>query len=83
MRRIEREAIAIEADRIEQLRDSVEDALNVGLKPVPALPDSAEDGRFIVKVTDETPNHRVEALLVFAELKLHSSRTEQQSTEYL
>jgi|GEM_PF-3941628 len=42
MRRIERKAIAIETGRIAQLLDSIEDALNVGLKPVPALLELAE-----------------------------------------
>ena len=82
MRRIERELIAIEADRIEQLHESVEDTLNVGLKPVLALLDSAEDGRLIVEVADETPDHRVEALLKLAELELDFGRTEQQPAEH-
>lgn len=66
-----------------QLLDSVEDALDVGLEPVSALPDSAENGRFIVEVVDETPDHRVEAVLEFTELELDFGRTEQQSAEHL
>ena len=83
MRRIEREPIVIKADRIEQLHDSVEDTPNIGLKPVPALLDSAENGRLIVELADETPDHRIEALLKFAELELDFSRTEQQPAEHL
>ena len=82
MRRIEREAIPIEADQIEQLHDSVKHALYVGLEPVPALPDSAENGRLICDFDDETPDHRVEALLEFAELELDFGRTERQPAEH-
>ena len=83
MCRIKRKSISVEADRIVQLLDSVEHALYIGLEPIPELPKSAENGRLILEPADETPNHRVEALLKFTELKLDFGCAEQQSAEHL
>jgi hypothetical protein len=77
MRRIEHESRAVEAESVEKLNEMVEQPLNERLDTVPELPDRAQYRRLICKSTDETPEHRIEAVLEFSELELRLGGAQQ------